>query len=115
MSRFSKTNHIKNSISGIQVSVLIFIVLLFLFLRMISGISSDTLEREEASLKTALNRAIVSCYCIEGTYPPSLDYIKAHYGLIYDDETFFVDYTPIGSNIYPDVTILRREGKDVQG
>ncbi len=108
MSRFSK---LKNSISGVHLSVLIFIVLFFFFLKMISGISSDTLDREEVSLKTALNRAIVSCYCIEGTYPPSLDYIKEHYGLIYDDETFFVDYTPIGSNIYPDVTILRREGE----
>ena len=108
MTRFSK---LKNSITGFHLSVLIFILLFFFFLRLISGISSDTLDREEESLKTALNRAIVSCYCIEGTYPPSLDYIEEHYGLIYDSETFFVDYTPIGSNIYPDVTILRREGE----
>ena len=38
------------------------------------------------------------------------DYIKEHYGLIYNEQLFFIDYQPIGSNIMPDVTILTRTG-----
>lgn len=108
--RFNQSSFIKRHFSGIHFSILVFLVLFVYFLYMLGHISSDTLDRQEESLNTALNRSIVSCYCVEGTYPPSLEYIKEHYGLIYDEETFFVDYTPIGSNIYPDVTVLRREG-----
>ena len=109
MYRFSETNSIKRHFSGIHFSILLFIVLFVFFLYMLGNISTETLDRQETSLNEALNRSIVSCYCIEGTYPPSLSYIEEHYGLTYDKETFFVDYTPIGSNIYPDVTVIRRE------
>lgn len=112
MYRFSRENKLKNAFSGIYATILIFVVLFFLFLRTLGSITEDTLERQEQSLNVALNRSIVSCYCVEGTYPPSLQYMKDHYGLTYDEETFFVDYTPIGSNIYPDVTVMRRKGDD---
>ena len=62
------------------------------------------------SLENALNRSITQCYAVEGAYPPSLAYIKEHYGLIYDEELFYVDYQPIGSNIMPDVTIMLKTG-----
>lgn len=110
MYRFSQGSKLKSKFSGIYVMILIFVVLFFVFLRSLGSITEDTLSRQEESLNVAINRSIVSCYCVEGTYPPSLQYLKDHYGLTYDDETFFVDYTAIGSNIYPDVTVIRRKG-----
>lgn len=101
----------KNSGLGIHISIALFVLLFVFFLYMLGNISKETLERQEKSLNTAINRSIVSCYCVEGTYPPSLEYIEEHYGLIYDKDTFFVDYQIFGSNIYPDVTILRKEGR----
>ena len=101
----------KNSGLGIQFSIALFVLLFVFFLYMLGNISKETLDRQEKSLNTAINRSIVSCYCVEGTYPPSLEYIEEHYGLIYDKDTFFVDYQIFGSNIYPDVTILRKEGR----
>lgn len=101
----------KSRFTGIHFSVLLFIVLLIFFLYMVTGISDDAIERQEASLSSALNRAIVSCYCVEGTYPPNLNYIEEHYGLLYDSDVFFVDYRPIGSNIYPEVAIIRKGGE----
>lgn len=106
--RFTKKNFIKHHFSGVYVSMLLFVVLFLFFLYMVGNISNTTIDRQEESLNNALNRAIVSCYSVEGTYPPSLEYIKEHYGLVYDEETFYIDYTAIGSNIYPDVTVLRR-------
>jgi hypothetical protein len=50
---------------------------------------------------------------VEGTYPPSLEYLKEHYGLIYDEESYYIDYTAIGSNIMPDVTILPRSKSEI--
>ena len=45
---------------------------------------------------------------MEGSYPESLDYLKEHYGLTYDDHYFFVDYHAAGANLFPDVTIIER-------
>ena len=43
-----------------------------------------------------------------------LEYLESHYGLTYDHDLFFVDYQAIGSNIMPDVTIVRlTEGSDL--
>ena len=54
-------------------------------------------------------RGITHCYAIEGTYPSSLDYLKENYGLMYDEDRYFIDYQPLGSNLMPDVTIIPRK------
>ncbi|RKM55932.1 hypothetical protein D6853_10140 [Butyrivibrio sp. X503] len=88
-------------------SVVIFVlVAVFVFLAIDSS-GKNTIEKQQESLENALARDIVQCYAIEGRYPPSLSYIKEHYGLVYDDNTFFVDYRPIAANLYPDVTVIR--------
>ena len=81
-------------------------VIIIAFWLILNTVDESTVERQKDSLTNALNRDIIHCYAVEGFYPPSLDYITEHYGLIYDHDTFFVDYHPIGSNIRPDVTIL---------
>ena len=60
------------------------------------------------TLEQAVSRGIVHCYAMEGAYPESLQYLKDHYGLIYDEDRFFVDYQVLGSNLIPDVTIIDR-------
>lgn len=87
-----------------------FLLLFILFCNGIRSVSDTTAAKQRESLQTALSRSITQCYAVEGVYPPSLQYIKEHYGLTYDEELFYVDYQPIGSNILPDVTILTRTG-----
>ena len=48
----------------------------------------------------------MQCYALEGTYPPNLQYLEEHYGLTYDKKRFYVDYLAIGSNFFPDVTVI---------
>lgn len=83
------------------------ILTIVLFIYGVSYISEASIEEQHQSLEKAVSRDIAQCYAVEGMYPPSLEYLKSHYGLIYDEEIFFVDYQPIGSNIFPDVTIIR--------
>ena len=59
-------------------------------------------------LDQALSRSITQCYALEGTYPPDIKYLQEHYGLTYDEDTFYIDYQYIGSNLRPDVTIIER-------
>ncbi len=82
------------------------ILLIVIFYFGVKQISTSTIEKQENALHMAIERDIVQCYSIEGIYPPSLNYLEVHYGLVYDKNMFFVDYRPIAANIYPDVTIL---------
>ena len=66
-------------------------------------------KKASRTLQTAVTRSVTCCY-EEGSYPESLDYLKEHYGLHYDESKYFVDYQPIGSNIMPDITIMRKGG-----
>lgn len=95
----------------ILISVCIFVLILFLFVQGISSFSTSTVQRQKESLENAIMRNVTYCYTVEGAYPESLDYLKDHYGLMYDEDLFFVDYHISGSNILPDVTIIEREGK----
>ena len=88
--------------------ILAFIVLFVLFLQGIGSVSESTLSKQQESLETALERSISQCYAVEGSYPPSLEYLKQHYGLLYDEDSFFNDYEYSGSNLLPEVTVLRR-------
>ena len=100
---------LKNRINPGSISIIIFFVLIFVFMFAVAGISDSTTERQQAAIENALNKSIINCYCVEGTYPPNLSYLTEHYGLTYDKELFFVDYQAIGSNIFPDVTVIRKE------
>lgn len=108
MNRFAKRNIFIQTIRKSHISFLVFLGLIALFVYGISNISNTTTEKQEESLKNALNRDIVHCYCVEGTYPPSLAYLVEHYGLTYDEDLFYIDYVAYGSNIIPDVTIIKK-------
>lgn len=86
-----------------------FILLLLFFLGGIRSVNDTTLKKQQESLETALTRSISQCYAVEGTYPPSLEYLITNYGLAYDDNTFFVDYEYYGGNLFPEVTVLRKQ------
>lgn len=106
MNRFTRNRTI--SLSHIWQFISMFFVLGFLIF-FIVGVNTvdDTTSSEQAkSLETAVRRSIAQCYAVEGTYPPSLEYLEEHYGLLYDTDSFYIDYTAIGSNIMPDITIL---------
>lgn len=106
MNRF--TSHKKPPLSQLWniISFLLITGFLLFFINGISAVDDTTTSEQVKSLETAVRRSVVQCYAVEGTYPPSLDYLKEHYGLIYDADKFYIDYTPIGSNIMPDITIL---------
>ena len=106
MNRFEKKNLKSGFPTRFPLAPVLFLALLILFLVGVTNVSRTASAKQRESLENALNRDITHCYCVEGTYPPSLDYIVEHYGLTYDEDRFFVDYISNGSNLYPDVTII---------
>ncbi|CBK76046.1 putative uncharacterized protein [Clostridium sp. CAG:149] len=58
------------------------------------------------SLRDAIRRASVQCYAIEGRYPPSVEYLEEHYGIVIDRDRYHVFYDGWASNVMPDITVL---------
>lgn len=90
----------------LPVSLLVCGFVLVLVILAAGRIAGDTSTRQEESLNTALQKDITNCYALEGFYPPDLQYLKDHYGLVYDENAYLVDYQPVGSNIRPTYTII---------
>ena len=108
MNRFEKRKKVSFKINFMKISLAVFILVIVFFLYAIMNLNSATITRQESALQNAIEKDIVNCYALEGYYPPSLSYIKEHYGLTYNEELFFVDYQPVGSNLFPTVTIIRK-------
>ncbi len=67
-------------------------------------------ESEQAKiLEQALQRSVTACYALEGAYPPNITYLRENYGLTYNEDEYFIDYQYIGSNLRPDVTIIKKD------
>lgn len=109
MNRFRKSSPISMVIIWKLFTAVLFVAFFLFFFQGIHTVDSSTAAEQAKSLEQAIRRSVVQCYCVEGTYPPSLDYLKEHYGVHYDSEAFFVDYNSIGSNIMPDITIIPKE------
>lgn len=91
-----------------MISIAFFLAVIMIFLLGISAVEKRADTQAAEALRQAVSRGIVHCYSLEGAYPESLQYLKDHYGLTYDEERFFVDYQTLGSNLLPDVTIIDR-------
>ncbi len=69
------------------------------------GYSED--ERIEA-IETAVTKAAVQCYAIEGSYPPDIDYLAEHYGLVVNKDAYFYHYEIVASNIIPIIAVYKK-------
>ena len=106
MNRFSKENKFLFYLKKIRLPIIAFLILFILFFRAIDSVDETTSLKQQEQLTRSLVRSITQCYAIDGSYPPSLDYIRENYGLTYDENNLFIDYQFIGANIYPDITII---------
>ena len=78
---------------------IMFISLIFL----IALILMCMMNIEEAVRKTSLE-----CYALEGSFPPSIEYLKDNYGLIVNNDAYFYHYQANGSNMPPDIRVMKK-------
>lgn len=89
-------------------SIVLFLAVLFLLFTAFDSLSERYMEEQKETLIRALHQSTLQCYAAEGFYPESLQYLEEHYRIRYDKSVFFVDYQPIGKNIMPDITVIRK-------
>lgn len=75
----------------------------------VSRLETGREAQGKRQLEEALRRTAVSCYALEGFYPPDVAYMRSHYGLQYDERAYTVHYSVFASNLMPDITVLERD------
>lgn len=73
------------------------------------GISLSHNSNKAENLKIIENgvrRAAIQCYAAEGIYPDNLEYLVENYHLYTDEEHYIIHYSPISSNIMPDIQVI---------
>ena len=101
-------NRSHSFLRGMVISLAVFLVLIYAGTALFRGIGSASSEAQTELVRNAVARAAVTCYAVEGAYPSTLDYLKRNYGLIYDEESYFVYYNSFASNILPEIRVMEK-------
>lgn len=96
----------RSALRGVVMTLLTFFALLALLLYGVSGVGARGNREQAAALKAAVLRATVTCYAVEGRYPPDAAYLQTHYGLRYDASRYIVSISAFADNLLPDITVL---------
>ena len=76
----------------------------YMFYAMIS-VEGTNKDRQAEKIKEIINKALVQCYALEGAYPGDLRHLEK-YGVVFQDDKFFYDYSPLFTNSLPPVTVI---------
>lgn len=77
----------------------------------VQGVREAARVSDEEGLRMAqeaVERAVVSCYSLEGVYPATYEDLKAKSGLAIDEDKYIIFYDIFASNMRPSVTIMER-------
>ena len=98
----------KRAYTGLILSVLVFCAMLILFWSGFSRSARANSTQNLQVMRSAIQKAVVNCYAIEGVYPPDIEYLEDHYGIVLGNDKYVVHYELAGSNVMPSVEILER-------
>ena len=96
----------KRFLAGCVISVAVFGVIMGLFMNGVFSFLGRAKSEGSDTLVKAIRQASVQCYAIEGRYPPSVEYLEEHYGIVIDRDRYHVFYDGWASNVMPDITVL---------
>ncbi len=103
----------RSFIRGMAITLATFLALLILLLLGLTQIDHRSASEQAASLKTAVLRAAMTCYAVEGRYPPDAAYLTQYYGLTYNTDRYIVSIHSFADNLLPDIMVLAEGGGTV--
>lgn len=98
----------RSLLRGMLVTLLLFAAMFALLFVMLSTVDTQSKSAETESLKSAVLRATLTCYAVEGRYPPNAAYLSDHYGLVYDAQRYIISFSAFADNLLPDISVLIR-------
>ena len=95
---------------ALYISLAVFVLAIVVAVTAIGQMSRRVDVEQVARLQEVLRRAAISCYAVEGRFPPSLDYLVARYGVIIDYSKFIVHFDVVSRNAMPIIEVIWMEG-----
>ena len=89
-------------------SILMVLAMVLFFVACVSRLESGREEQGRQQLEEAVRRTVVTCYAVDGFYPPNVQYMQDHYALQYDSRKYTIRYEAIASNLMPEITVLEK-------
>ena len=76
----------------------------------VAVVAAQRISRRQAaaSVREAVVTAAMQCAAVEGSYPSSVAYLEASYGLIINHDDYLVYYEWLGDNVLPAVTVVAK-------
>lgn len=90
------------------VEALLGILIAVLIVMAVINLNDDSEVSGCEKLEEAVRKAAVACYTEEGVYPPDIEYIKQHYGVMVDEKKYTVHYTAYAENLMPVITVTEK-------
>lgn len=89
-------------------ALLLFLAVAGLVLCSLPSVAEHSREEQLRMAEETLRRAVITCYALEGRYPPDTVYLRDAYGLQLSEERYIVHYEIFAENIMPEITVLER-------
>lgn len=87
----------------------VFLLALMCLWKSTGKMGSGQQEESLKQLDEAIRKATLTCYAVEGVYPPTIEYLREHYGIQIDESRYTVFYEVFGDNIMPEITVMERQ------
>ncbi len=93
------------------IKLLCIVVVLAAAVLLVNRIDTAQDKAETDIVRDAVKNAALTCYAVEGAYPDSVDYLREHYHLAYDEDRYMITYDAFASNMIPDIYVTERGAK----
>lgn len=95
-------------ISRYGISIILFLLTMGIVLGSMPSVMEHARAERINMAEETIRRAVVSCYALEGRYPPNIDYLRQYYGVQISETAYIVHYEIFAENIMPEITVLER-------
>lgn len=98
------------TLRGVLMTLLTFAVIVGVLWVGVSQVDTRDDSEQATVLKSAVRRATMLCYAVEGRYPANAQELCERYGLTYDHDRYIVAFDSFASNLFPDIRVLKVGG-----
>jgi len=90
------------------IKLLAIAAVLVLAVALVNRIDTAHTQAESDIVRDAVKTAALTCYAVEGAYPDTVEYLREHYQLAYDEDRYLITYEAFASNLIPDIYVTER-------
>ena len=90
------------------IAVIAIVVLVLVILFAANAAQASLREQSELSVRNSIIDAAKQCCAVEGSYPPSIEHLEEHYGLIVNHNDYVISYEWLADNMLPSVVVTAR-------